>query len=340
MSVYGVSGSGTYAVSLTGLDEMMGVLPDNDVNQIRASDVRNVVLTLWDQSGGGGAGSFSYTHNPVSEASTIAVGGIPVGTTFDNVPLQTLFDNMFYPAVGGSYTIRTSPAALEFGNPSNKTDVIVSITKKTPTITSINVSNGQGGLLSPPPTPIPVNFNDNTSKTYEDVTVIQNTNTTYTLTVVDSTGTKTPQASVTWFFPRWYGSINLLNPNLNAGNFSQSEKTAIVDLLKGANNNWAPIWDDPAPNARISFKAAAGQLSDVTVIPINTNNCHIVLIWPKSDYGGDGDPSGYTFGVQAGRPFIDLGEHSVRNQYGNLQTCRIWIKDFKSAGTESFTINN
>lgn len=335
MSVYGVSGSGTYAVSLTGLDEMMGILPDNDVNQIKASDVRNVVLTLWDQSGGG-AGSFSYTHQPVTEASTIAVGGIAVGTTFNNVPLQTLFDNMFYPAVGGAYTIGTVPSALEFDNPDNKTDVIVSITKKTPTITSINVSNGQGGFLSPSPSPIPANFNDNTSKTYQDVTVIENTITTYTLTVVDSTGAKTSQASVTWFFPRWYGSIDLINPNLNADEFNSTKKQEIIELLKGGVNDWAPVWDN---STRTSFNAASGQLSGVTVIPLNTNSCHIVLIWPIGDYG-DGDPSGYTFGPLAGRPFIDLGEHSVQNQYGNIQNCRIWIKDFKSAGTESFTINN
>ena len=334
MSVYGVSGSGTYAVSLTGLDEMMGVLPDNDVNQIRASDVRNVVLTLWDQSGGG-AGSFSYTHEPVTEASTIAVGGIAVGTTFSNVPLQTLFDNMFYPAVGGEYSISTSPAALEFNNPDNKTTVSVSIKKKTPTINSINVSGGPNNTFVPPT--IPTTFNGTITKSYPNTNVIEDTLTTYTLTVVDSTGTKTPQASVTWFFPRWYGSIDLINPNLNADEFNSTKKTEIIDLLKGGDNDWAPVWND---STRTSFNAASGQLSDVTVIPLNTNSCHIVLIWPIGDYGGDGDPSGYTFGPLAGRPFIDLGQHSVENQYGNVRTCRIWIKDFKSAGTESFTINN
>ena len=335
MSEYGLSGSATYAVTFDTFDQLMDVLPDNDVQQITAQNMRNVVYTLW-ENGGGGGGSFSYTQTaPFSQGSVNTVGGIGSGTTFSNVSLQDLFDRMFFPAVGGAYTISTSPAAIEFNNPSNKTDVIVSITRKNPSISQITVSNGQGGFLSPPPA-IPANFNDNTSKTYEDVTVIPNTKTTYTLTVVDSTGTKTPEASVTWFFPRWYGSIDLINPNLNAGNFGPSEKTEIINLLKGGDLDWAPVWNN---SSRTSFKAASGQLSGVTVIPKNTNSCHIILIWPEGDYG-DGDPSGYTFGVQAGRPFIDLGEWPVENQYGNVQTCRIWIKDFKSAGTESFTINN
>jgi len=338
MSEYGLSGSATYAVTYDTFDQLMDVLPDNDVQQITAQNMRNVVYTLWENGGGGGGGSFSYTQTaPFSQGSVDKVGGIASGTTFSNVSLQDLFDRIFFPAVGGAYTISTSPPALEFGNQSNKTDVSVSITRKNPSISQITVGNGQGGFLTPAPS-IPANFNGNTSKTYEDVTVIQNTNTTYVLTVVDSTGTKIPEASVTWFFPRWYGSIDLLNGNLNAGNFSSSEKNSIISLLKGGDNDWAPVWNENA-STRISFKAAAGQLSNVTVIPVNTNSCHIVLIWPVSDYG-DGDPSGYTFGVQAGRPFIDLGVHNVENQYGNIRSCRIWIKDFKSAGTESFTINN
>jgi hypothetical protein len=337
MSVYGVSGSGTYAVSLTGLDEMMGVLPDNDVNQIRASDVRNVVLTLWDQSGGG-AGSFSYTHNPVSEASTIAVGGIPVGTTFDNVPLQTLFDNMFYPAVGGVYTISTSPATLELGNPNRKTTVTVNITKKTPTIDSINVSGGPGNTFVPPT--IPTAFNTTTTVNYPNTNVAEDTKTDYTLTVVDSTGTKTPQASVTWFFPRWYGSIDLntlINANLDTTKLTSSQKTTIIDTLKGGSNNWSPVWND---SSLTSFEAGSSQLPGATITPKNpVLGSHFVLIWPETDYG-DGDPTNYTFGPVAGRPFVDLGIHPVQNQYNTIRNCRIWIKDFKSPGTLSFTINN
>jgi hypothetical protein len=337
MSVYGVSGSGTYAVSLTGLDEMMGVLPDNDVNQIRASDVRNVVLTLW-ENGGGGAGSFSYTHDPVTEASTIAVGGIAVGTTFSNVPLQSLLDNMFYPAVGGIYTISTSPSTLELGNPNRKTTVSVSITKKTPSINSINVSGGPSNTFVPPDKP--TSYNEKIDKNYPNTNVTEDEATPYTLTVEDSTGIKTSTAGVTWFYPRWYGSIDLntlISPSLDTKTLTPSQKTTIIDTLQGASETWSPVWNG---SSLTSFQAGSSQLSSATVTPKNTSlGSHIVLIWPSTDYG-DGDPSGYTFGGFFGRPFIDLGIHPVQNQHGVIRSCRIWIKDFKSAGTESFTINN
>ena len=343
MSVYGVSGSATYAVTLAGLDELMSALPNNTVNQIRAQDARNVVYTLWESLGGGG-GSFSYTHDPVSEASTIAVGGIGVGTTFSNVPLQTLFDSMFYPAVGTVYSISTNPSALEFNGP-NTTTVNVSITKKTPTITSITVL-GPGGSLGTPPT-IPTAFNQVSSKPYPSVTVTQNTKTTYTLNLNDGSPRSTP-ADVTWFFPRWYGSIDLnafISPNLDTKTLTSTQKTLIINKLKNhpvsGDQDWSPVWNSSNLVTLTSFSAGSGQLSSVSVTPKNTAlGSHIVLIWPSTDYGGDGDPTDYTFGVVSGRPFVDLGIHSVENQYGYITSCRIWIRDFKSPGATSFTINN
>jgi len=337
MSVYGVSGSATYAVSLNGLDGMMSVIPDNDLNQIKASDVRNVVLTLWENNSFS-SGSFSYTHVPITEASTIAVGGIPVGTTFSNVPLQTLLDNMFYPAVGGVYNISTSPSTIELGNTNSKTTITINITKKTPTITSINVSGGPGNSFVPPT--IPTVFNNTTTVNYPSINVAQDVSTSYTLTVVDSTGTSAPQSSVNWFFPRWYGSIDLntlINSNLDTKNLTTPQKNQIINNLKGGSNNWNPVWSG---SSITSFIASNSQLSSVTVTPINTiSGSHIVLIWPSTDYG-DGDPTDYTFEVVSGRPFVDLGIHSVQNQYGSTMSCRIWIRDYKSPGTTSFTINN
>lgn len=339
MSVYGVSGSATYAVTLSGLDELMSALPNNTVNQIRAQDARNVVYTLWESLGGGG-GSFSYTHDPVSEASTIAVGGIGVGTTFSNVPLQTLFDNMFYPAVGTVFSISTNPSALELAGP-NTTTVNVSITKKTPTINSITVL-GPGGSLGTPPT-IPTAFNQVSSQSYPSVTVTQNTTTQYTLNLNDGSA-RSASTNVTWYFPRWYGSIDLnalISPNLDTKTLTSAEKTLIINKLKNnpttGNPTWSPVWSG---SNLTSFLAGSGQLSSVPVTPKNTTlGSHIVLIWPSTDYG-DGDPTDYTFGVVSGRPFVDLGIHSVENQYGYITSCRIWIRDFKSPGATSFTINN
>jgi hypothetical protein len=247
---------------------------------------------------------------------------------------------MFYPAVGTVYSISTNPPALELSGP-NTTTVNVSITKKTPTINSITVLGPVGSLVPPPI--IPTNFNQVSSKSYPSVTVTQNTKTTYTLNLNDGSSRSTT-ADVTWFFPRWYGSIDLnalISPNLDTKTLTSTQKDLIINELKNhpvtGEPTWYPVWNG---STLTSFQSSSGQLSSVSVTPKNTAlGSHIVLIWPSTDYG-DGDPSGYTFGGFFGRPFIDLGIHPVANQYDYSTNCRIWIKDYKSAGTESFTINN
>jgi hypothetical protein len=343
MSVYGVSGSGTYAVTLSGLDELMSALPNNTVNQIRAQDARNVVYTLWDSLGGGGGGSFSYTQTaPFSQASVDKVGGIPSGTTFSNVSLQDLLDRMFFPPVGTVFSISSSITSLEFNNPSRTTTITVSITKKNPTINTISVVGPVGSLGSPPTTP--TTFNQTSSKSFTEVVPL-NAETTYTLNLNDGTPRSAP-ATVTWFFPRWYGSIDLnqlIDPDLDTKNLTPAQKTLIINKLKNdpvdGDPTWSPVWSG---SNLTSFRAGSGQLSAVpSITPKNTTlGSHIVLIWPKTDYGGDGDPTNYTFGVVSGRPFVDLGFHDVENQYGYIRECRIWIRDFKSPGATSFTINN
>ena len=104
MAEYGLSGSATYSVELSGLDSMMQVLPDNNYNQISARNLRDVVYTLW--LNGGGGGSFSYTQGPpVEDKSTIGVGGIPANRNFVDVPLQTFLDEMLFPPLDNEYSI-------------------------------------------------------------------------------------------------------------------------------------------------------------------------------------------------------------------------------------------
>lgn len=96
MSTYGVPGSLTYSVSYSSLDAMMAAIKDNTSGAIQAAELRNSVLTLWDLVYGNSASSVTYTSNT---ASTISVGGIPVGTNFSNTTIQQIFDQMFLPYV-------------------------------------------------------------------------------------------------------------------------------------------------------------------------------------------------------------------------------------------------
>ncbi len=92
MSSIGIPGSATYAVTLSGIEEMMDVLPDNTGNDITAEDVRNVVFTLYENIQGLTVSSFSYSN---LTPSTNAIGNWGLGSTFSGVTLQELFDGIF-----------------------------------------------------------------------------------------------------------------------------------------------------------------------------------------------------------------------------------------------------
>jgi hypothetical protein len=98
VSTFGIPNSATYAQSLSGIDEMMNVLPDNLDNQISAQRVRNVVYTLYDDIQNATSVEFLYS-NPDEISNPIGnwVKGVNGwGGTFSNVTLQQLFNGIFY----------------------------------------------------------------------------------------------------------------------------------------------------------------------------------------------------------------------------------------------------
>lgn len=113
MTELGVFGSATYATTLSGIDEMMNVLPNNDANEISARDVRNVVLTLYDDIQGASSSEFFYTDTP----STVTVGGINSGQVFASMSLFTIFNKMFhkdYPPTSGLKFVGLGTTTLDF----------------------------------------------------------------------------------------------------------------------------------------------------------------------------------------------------------------------------------
>ena len=344
MSVYGVSGSATYAVTLSGLDEMMSVLPYNNLNQIRSQDVRNVVYTLWESLGGGGGGSFSYTQTlPLTQPSSESVGGIPANRTFSNVTLQSLFDQMFFPAVGTEYTIRTNPASYEVGQINMKTTVTVTLTKNTPTINSAFVSSTPASNTFTPDPTRPTNYGQSLSTNYTDKDVTPNTRTTFTLAINDG-GPKTTSAFVDYYYPRFYGSIDLNNVTEFGNGFqfksdtSSTLKELALNKLKGA--GWNPVWN-PSGSSITKFTKESGQLSLATIVPVNTTDgSHGVFLWPSTDYG-DGVPTSYFLndGTQPTNPVVSLGQTQFINQYGVQATYSVWIRDFPSKGSIKYKIN-
>jgi hypothetical protein len=344
MSVYGVSGSATYAVTLPGLDQLMDILPNNNVQEITAQDLRNVVYTLW-ENGGGGGGSFSYTQTPpFSQGSVNVVGGIGSGTTFSNVSLQDLLDRMFFPAQGTGFSISANPSSLEYNFPNQigqnpTTTITVTITKKNPTINTAQVTSSN--LLSFGAVNIPTTFGGQAQTTYNNVLVAQNVNTTYTLSLNDGTA-RSDSASVTWYFPGYFGSVNLSQnatfAPLGSYQFGPSSTVgqinALIAILDGPDDDWEPVWNSSGVT---NFTKKDGA-SPATTGSIGSLG-HKVLIMPLTWYGGDGQPNGFTDNGLPATPFYLLPTiYSVKNQYGYSQNCRIYVSYIQSAGASTYGI--
>ena len=116
MADIGSPGSATYAYTLTGIGEMMDVLPDNTGNLISASDVRNVVFSLYNDIQAGSFSEFLYTDTP----ATTTVGGIKFGTPFASMSLFTLFNRMFHPDISPSATLTLDPNTSPLDYKSNQ----------------------------------------------------------------------------------------------------------------------------------------------------------------------------------------------------------------------------
>jgi len=94
------TGSSYYTQNFDNIQELLQRIYDNTSNVIVAKDVRDPLWTLWNKVVGLSAslGSASLTYT-LGTPSTISVGGIGEGSTFSNVSLAQLFDQMLLPFV-------------------------------------------------------------------------------------------------------------------------------------------------------------------------------------------------------------------------------------------------
>lgn len=183
MASYNNGNPQSNAESIT-LDDMMTRLKDNLANDISAEDVRWSVFTLWDKIDLIDNTDNTYKYNNTLP-STIAVGGIPVGTTFTDVTLNQMFTSMFYPYQRPVLALSVNTNVTRELGSSNAVALTYSVVKKTDAITSIVINGG-------------TNLYPALSGTY-NTTIPQNTNTNILMTVLSGAGvTDTTTASVTW----------------------------------------------------------------------------------------------------------------------------------------------
>jgi hypothetical protein len=334
----GNPGSATYAVTLSGIGQMMNVLPDNTSNQIMAQDVRNVVFTLYQDLTGlsqsvqqsiiSGSSSNVYYNNP--NPSSITVGGISSGTTFSNQSIQQIFDNMFYPYIGPSLSISGSPTLIEYGNSSQKVNISFTVASKKNNCTSIVVSYVSGSQSFGP-------YLSNTSNSgyVNNITPSLNTITNLTLSLSDynsSNGSGGPHVistPISWSNRRYYGVIDLTsygNPDLtNTPSATSSIYSAFTDsLIRGLTGAGGGPGSD-LNNSRIQTRTMTG------------NGSYLVFAWPSSY--NVGAPAFYTGSTLQNTAFTKIRSNSpFVNSYGYTTNYDVWITNTRYYTSTSINI--
>jgi hypothetical protein len=290
---YSTPGTATYSVTFDTLDQMMAVFPDNNANLIAASDVRDAVLTLYWQTQDLGA-SFSATASAFYytnlSPSTIAVGGISTGTTFSNVGLQQLFDDMFYPYTAPSCSISASNTPRELGS-SNAVTLSWSATKAKLNIVTITVDG----------TPVvPTNVAVQTGT--KNTTATQNTFSTFSMSVSDGTSTINSSTSVTWLNAVYWGKTS---------NFSLPSMTIV---------GTQPAWAD---GAGVGSGKSLSSTKSGSYNGINGAGQYLVFAWPTSF----GTPT-FTINGLPNTAFTKLGNAiSFTNMHGYVNTYDVWLSN-------------
>jgi hypothetical protein len=240
---YGVSGSATYAVAIPEIYGMLSVLPDNTANQITAQQVRDVVAGLWDQLTGLSSSvttiasaSISYTN---TELSTVEVGGLTINSTFSNITIQDLFDQMLYPYIAPIISLSSNPSVIEYGNTQ---DVVLSwsIQAKKNDIVSSNIYRPLQAAQS---VSTPTSFGS-ASGSFGSNQLVTNTINTFTFSVNDldtfiipnTGGNNIITVTVSYSLSRFWGTISSSSPlaTISSSTFSYSDINSLSsDLLSG-----------------------------------------------------------------------------------------------------------
>jgi hypothetical protein len=282
MAIYGIPGDPTYSETLSGLDEILSVLPTQDTGSITARNLRDVSFTLWEEISGLSTWSFSYTS---LTPSTVELGGIVKGTTFSYVSLEEIFDRMFLKFQDSEYELSIlapNPPIYEYGYLPGGTatiDLQVTLTKNTNPIVSctLSVPNDLPSTVSPT---IPTS--GSTISTFQ-ASIIPNTTTTYTLTLSDfngTTGLSGRQISVTmsWYNSRYYGTIDLssIGPYTDIRNITASQSIQLDSLI-------STRFGLTGPNGLSDLTSSPYKLLGTSISLLGTAS-HLVVAWPSSDW--------------------------------------------------------
>lgn len=250
---YGTTGSVLYSEYRTSVGDLLTELPNNTSNSIIAQNIRDSVWTLWNRiddvqilASQSASASSLYSNTLLTP---LPVGGIPAGSSFSNVTYSQMFDKLLYPYISQLCSLSTNPSK-EFGDTLLVVPLNWTVTRKTNAITSI-VVNGT-----------PVIPTGNSQAGVGSGTVVQNTNTSFSMSVNDGTSTVSSSTTVTWYNARYWGTsvsfgaltsgqiLALSGAGVGSGKELSTSRVKTINGINGGGNYlafaWPTAWGNPS----------------------------------------------------------------------------------------------
>jgi hypothetical protein len=306
---------------------LLNQIPNNTLNLVKASDVRDSVFSLWerinDLSVIVASASTTTTTFMNPDPTTATVGGVTQGTTFPTPQtVQEMFDLLLYPY--RAPTISLAPSITKEYGQSLTHNLTWSVTKRSNPIVSIVVD----GVTISSITGNSQTGTRNVVGTYSKISgsFPVSTANTFLMTVNDGTTNTTTSATLTWMNRIYWGRIDLsgltfpnpdltLNPSYATFVTSAITSTLIRNLATGV-----------GAGAGVGTGSELSITKNKTYNQINGNGRYLIFAWPSSAAGATNPTftvGGFLFTlftrVQTAWPFT--------NQFNETTNYEVWVSN-------------
>ena len=199
----------------------------------------------------------TYTNMDVT---TQAVGGIAAGTSFNNVPITDLITSLLYPyakPVISSFSLTPYAGIRKIGTSITLTSASVRVTKKSKTISKVDLCKGSTVLKSLPGGDI---NSSGTTLTFSGLSDTVSSNTTYTIKVFEtgnSTAAASSSASYTFVNPYYYGVI------ASDATITAALITGLTEDVTTQGSRYYSYTTTSTQCAVIAYPASYGELSQI-----------------------------------------------------------------------------
>lgn len=305
----------TISYQYDNIDDLLLKLLDNSTYLIEPIDIRDPVLSLWRKIEGveltaASAASASSIFSNLSP-STITVGGITQGSTFSNVTVANMFNQLLYPYVAAIPEMSIVGATQgEFGDPVKLFSISLSwsVEKVSNNIQSITVDSVPYATAGPPWTSNVSGFQSRPG--YHPVSPGTHFHQFFTMSVNDGTSTTSATTSFTWMNRIYWGTVDLSgigNPNLTyfAGSASLVSSVVTDTVIENLNNELSIT-------------------KNKTYLQIGGTSEYVVFAWPSS-VDGALSPK-FEVNGQFNNAFTRLRNNDpFTNQHGFTTDYEVWI---------------